>query len=128
MTSDGTRTLEWDARNQLVAVNVGTHRSEFTYDGLQRRSRRVRTVDDTIITYERSISCAMRVCAVREAGAQDRFLLFAGEATQARRSYYVHDHVDRPQASTDVSGLVTSPSIRTSKRTISARHWRTVPE
>jgi YD repeat-containing protein len=37
LTSDGTRTLEWDARNQLVAVEVGTHRSEFTYDGLQRR-------------------------------------------------------------------------------------------
>jgi YD repeat-containing protein len=36
LASDGTRTFEWDARNQLVAVNVGTHRSEFTYDGQQR--------------------------------------------------------------------------------------------
>jgi YD repeat-containing protein len=25
LTSDGTRTFEWDARNQLVAVEVGTH-------------------------------------------------------------------------------------------------------
>jgi YD repeat-containing protein len=39
VTSDGTRTFEWDARNQLVAVNVGTHRSEFTYDGEQHRVR-----------------------------------------------------------------------------------------
>lgn len=39
LTSDGTRTFEWDARNQLVAINVGTHRSEFAYDGLQRRVR-----------------------------------------------------------------------------------------
>lgn len=41
MTSDGTRTFEWDARNQLVAVAVGAHRSEFTYDGLRRRVRMV---------------------------------------------------------------------------------------
>ena len=33
LTADGTRTFEWDARNQLVAVTVGTHRSEFAYDG-----------------------------------------------------------------------------------------------
>jgi YD repeat-containing protein len=41
LTADGTRTFEWDARNQLVAVTVGTHRSEFVYDGLQRRVRPV---------------------------------------------------------------------------------------
>ena len=29
LTFDGTRTLEWDARDQLVAVTVGTHRTEF---------------------------------------------------------------------------------------------------
>jgi YD repeat-containing protein len=28
-----------DARNQLVAVNVGTHRSEFNYDGERRPVR-----------------------------------------------------------------------------------------
>lgn len=39
LTSDGTRTFEWDVRNQLVAVNVGTHRSEFAYDGRQQRVR-----------------------------------------------------------------------------------------
>ncbi len=39
LTSDGSRTFEWDARNQLLAVNVGSHRSEFTYDGDRRRVR-----------------------------------------------------------------------------------------
>jgi RHS repeat-associated protein len=42
MTSDGSRTFEWDAENRLVAVIIGTHRSEFTYDG---QSRRVRIVE-----------------------------------------------------------------------------------
>ena len=39
LTSDGIRTFEWDALNQLAAVDVGTHRSEFTYDGDRRRVR-----------------------------------------------------------------------------------------
>jgi len=41
LTADGTRTFEWDARNQLVAVIVAAHRSEFTCDGFQRRARTV---------------------------------------------------------------------------------------
>ena len=31
LTADGTRTFEWDAEDRLVAVDIGTHRSEFTY-------------------------------------------------------------------------------------------------
>ena len=42
LTADGTRNFEWDARNQLVAVTVGTHRSEFTYDGMLRAVPRSR--------------------------------------------------------------------------------------
>jgi YD repeat-containing protein len=39
LTSDGGRTFEWDAEDQLVAINQGTHRSEFSYDGGHRRTR-----------------------------------------------------------------------------------------
>lgn len=41
LTAGGTRTFEWDAENRLVAVYIGTQRSEFTYDGEQRRVRMV---------------------------------------------------------------------------------------
>src|SRR2546430_8897388 len=37
LTSDGTRTFEWDSLNRLTAVTSGTHRSEFTYNGLSQR-------------------------------------------------------------------------------------------
>ena len=37
LTSDGTRTFEWDARDQLVAVVAGTRRTQFSYDGWRRR-------------------------------------------------------------------------------------------
>ncbi len=37
LLADGSRTYEWDAENHLTAINIGTHRSEFVYDGLGRR-------------------------------------------------------------------------------------------
>jgi len=58
MTSDGTRTFEWDARNQLVAVNVGAHRSEFTYDGRQRRVRELETEAGVIVSDSRFLQRA----------------------------------------------------------------------
>lgn len=41
LTSDGSPIVEWDARNQLVAVNAETRRVEFAYDGAGQRVRRV---------------------------------------------------------------------------------------
>ena len=38
LASDGTRTFEWDARNQLVAVINGTTRSEFDVPPLIRHA------------------------------------------------------------------------------------------
>jgi len=37
LLADGARTFEWDAENRMTAIDVGTHRSEFGYDGLGRR-------------------------------------------------------------------------------------------
>src|SRR5438876_12374859 len=37
LTSDGTRTFEWDPLNRLTAVTSSTHRSELTYNGLSQR-------------------------------------------------------------------------------------------
>ena len=39
MTSDGTRTYEWDAADRLAKITQGTHTVDFTYDGLGRRVR-----------------------------------------------------------------------------------------
>ena len=35
LTADGTRTFEWDGANRLVVINIGIHRSEFSYDGIR---------------------------------------------------------------------------------------------
>jgi len=52
MTSDGTRTFEWDAQDQLIAINQGTHRSEFSYDGVHRRARIVEKENGSIVSHQ----------------------------------------------------------------------------
>ncbi len=65
MTSDGTRTFEWDARNQLVGVNVGTHRSEFVYDGLRRRVREIEKENGVVQSDAKVIWCQTLICEER---------------------------------------------------------------
>lgn len=48
LTSDGARTFEWDAEDRLLAVNAGTHRSEFTYNGSGQRVRFVEKDNGTV--------------------------------------------------------------------------------
>jgi len=43
---------EWDARDQLVAINRGDHRSEFTYDGMRRRVR-IKEIENNITQSDR---------------------------------------------------------------------------
>lgn len=53
LSGDGTRTFEWDAQDQLIAINQGTHRSEFAYDGQQRRVRFVEKKNATVVSDQR---------------------------------------------------------------------------
>jgi YD repeat-containing protein len=69
LTSDGSRTLEWDARNQLVAITVATHRSEFTYDGEQRRVRIVEKEDSLVLSDSKVIWCQTDICEERASDA-----------------------------------------------------------
>jgi YD repeat-containing protein len=49
LTSNGTRTLEWDGPDRLTAVTTGTHCTEFTYDGLSGRARIVEKENGTTV-------------------------------------------------------------------------------
>ena len=50
LTSDSNRTFEWDAEDQLVAINQGSHRSAFSYDGAHRRSRIIEKENGTVVS------------------------------------------------------------------------------
>jgi RHS repeat-associated protein len=110
LTSDGTRSFEWDARNQLVAVTVGTHRSEFTYDGLQRRVRIRERLDGVIQSDQSVIWCEMHACEERDlfTGAVLRQLFGQGQLVSGGISLFVADHLGSIIASTNTSGVATS--------------------
>ncbi|HEU4691006.1 MAG TPA: RHS repeat-associated core domain-containing protein, partial [Vicinamibacterales bacterium] len=65
MLSDGTRTFDWDAKNRLIAVTGGAERTEFTYDGLDRRITTTHKTGGTVTSSSVSIWCGVERCESR---------------------------------------------------------------
>jgi RHS repeat-associated protein len=107
LTSDGTRTFEWDARNQLVAVTVGTHRSEFAFDGLGRRSRLQDIADGTPSPELRYVWCGFQLCEERAGDGSTRLRrLGSGEEANGDARFWITDHLGSIRAKT-AGGTVT---------------------
>lgn len=105
LTNDGQRSFEWDARNELTAVTVGTHRTEFSYDGRQRRVREIQkengvTQADTILVW-----CDNEICEERAAdGATVTRRSFSlGEQVAGLARFFLRDHLGSVVAITDNS-------------------------
>ena len=111
MTSDGTRTFEWDARNQLVAVNVGTHRTEFVYDGLQRRVREIEKENGVVQSDTHVLWCEIEICEERAADgtAVTRRSLRHGEQVGVQTRFFTVDHLGSVRE-------VTNPALTTQGR------------
>ncbi len=95
LTSDGTRTFEWDTRNQLLAVNVGTHRSEFTYDGEQHRVRIVEKENGVTQSDTKVVWCDNEICEERAADGTTvtRRALSLGEQMAGVSRFFTPDHL-----------------------------------
>ena len=108
LTSDETRTFEWDAENRLVAVNIGTHRSEFSYDGLDRRVRIFEkengaTARDAQLIWDGTAIAEERLST----GEVTRF--FAdGESHNGIARYLTRDHLGSIREVTDAAGTVVT--------------------
>ena len=105
LTADGTRTFEWDARNQLVAVTVGTHRSELTYDGLQRRVRIVEKENGVTQSDTNVVWCEKQICEERAAdGVTVTRRAFAqGEQIAGTARFFATDHLGSVTEVTDAT-------------------------
>jgi RHS repeat-associated protein len=108
LTSDGTRTFEWDARNQLVAVNVGTHRSEFTYDGQQRRVRVVEKESGVTQSDTRVMWCDKEICEERAADGTTvtRRAFERGEQVAGAARFFAADHLGSITEVSDTSATL----------------------
>jgi RHS repeat-associated protein len=108
LTSDGIHTYEWNARNQLAAIDGGTSRSEFTYDGLRRRVRVVEKENGTVQLETTVVWCEEEICEVRAADGivvTKRAFLF-GEQQSGDARLFVSDHLGSVTEVTDSSSTL----------------------
>ncbi len=106
-----TRTNEWDARDRLVAVNIGNERTEFTYDGLGRRVIIRKLVNGTEVSFRRFVWAGTRICEERDAsGAVTKRYFPQGMKVETGPSagtyYYSRDHLGSVRELTDSGGNV----------------------
>jgi RHS repeat-associated protein len=106
LLSDGSRTFEWDARNQLVAVNMGTHRTEYAYDFDHRRVRVVEKVSGVAQADTRMLWCGTDICEERStsSGVVTRRLFDRGESSGSGVLFYSKDHLGSVRDVLDGSG------------------------
>jgi RHS repeat-associated protein len=103
MTGDGTRTFEWDAENRILAVNNGTHRSEFTYDGLSRRVRIIEKDNSVTTSDVRFVWCELELCEERDSTGATVNKRFYDQGMQEGTDsfYYTRDHLGSLREMTD---------------------------
>ena len=105
-------TYSWDADQRLVAVDQGTNRSEFSYDGLGRRVRIVEKQNGVIVEDRSFLWCGMMLCEERDAtGAvvEKRYFdqgVQAVTGPSAGDYFYALDHLGSVREMTDVSGSI----------------------
>jgi len=108
LTGDGVRTFEWDAEKRLFAVNTGANRSEFTYDGRNRRVRIVEKQSGNVTSNKRFLWCGNELCEERDAtgAAVTRRFFRHGFVEAGSPFFYTIDHLGSVREVTDSSGAV----------------------
>jgi RHS repeat-associated protein len=104
-------TYEWDAEKRLTAVNLGTRRSEFSYDGNGHRVRIVEKTNGVVAGGNCYLWADSRICEVRDlTGSNTLRRLFAqGEqlvGTTSSNCFYTTDHINSVRELTDARGNV----------------------
>jgi RHS repeat-associated protein len=105
--ADGALTFEWDARDRMVAINRGAHRTEFQYDGRSRRATRVEKESGLIVSGIAYVWSDTTLVEERALGtnAVSRRLESAG-VEQGVPFFYAKDHLGSPHELVDGFGVV----------------------
>jgi RHS repeat-associated protein len=108
LTSDGTRTYEWDGADRLVAINQGTRRSEFTYDGEGKRVRIVEKDGTVVLSDQRYVWCHSLLCEERDSSGAAVTKRFFGLGVEegANKYFYTLDHLTSVREMTDSTGAL----------------------
>ena len=107
-------TYEWDAEKRLTAINQGTNRSEFSYDGVGRRSRIVEKINGVVQSDNYYVWCGTELCELRDTSGANvlRKLFPQGElllgANVSTNYFYTRDHLGSVREAIDVNGLLAT--------------------
>jgi RHS repeat-associated protein len=99
--------IEWDAENRLLAINQGTLRSEFSYDGMGRRTKLLEKNGGIVVDDKRFVWCEIMVCEERNAaGAITKRFQTNGMLDGGTAYFYVRDHLGSVAELTDSTNIV----------------------
>jgi RHS repeat-associated protein len=107
---NATRTYEWDAENRLLAVNQGTLRSEFSFNGGGRRIRIVEKDGGVSTADRRFLWCGSDICQERDSSGSvvRREFFDAGMKEDLAAFYYTLDQQWNVREMVDASGTVVA--------------------
>jgi RHS repeat-associated protein len=108
LISDGTRTFEWDGANRLTAINQGTHRSEFAYDGWSHRVRIVEKNNGVVTSDRRLLWCGTTICEERDSSGANVTRRFFDQGVQESGTafFYSKDHLESIRELSDAAGTL----------------------
>jgi RHS repeat-associated protein len=107
LSADGARTFEWDPRNRLSAVSTGSHRSEFTYNGLNQRVTIVEKDNGAVTSTKNLLWNGTEICEERDTG-NNVTKRYYGQGMQVGSTnyFYTRDHLGSIREVSDSAGMV----------------------
>jgi RHS repeat-associated protein len=107
LVDDGSKAYEWDAANRCVAINQGTHRTEFSYDGFSREAQRTEKENGAVVSTKQFIWCGLERCEERDANdSVTKRFYWQGEQIDGSAYFYSRDHLGSIRELTDEDGVV----------------------
>ncbi|MDB5047815.1 MAG: hypothetical protein JWO30_886 [Fibrobacteres bacterium] len=110
LTDDGMRTYEWDAENRLTAIVNGGLRSEFFYDGLNRRVEIIEKSSGTVISKKKYLWTGNLIAEERDSTGGTILQRYFGYGVKIGTSkyFYTKDHLGSILEMTDSLGSVVA--------------------
>ncbi len=105
-------TYEWDGAHRLAAVNRGTHRTEFGYDGMGRRVRTIEKENGVVTSDQRQVWLGLELAEDRDTATGQTMKRFFPQGEQIASGpasgayYYTRDHLGSIRELTDATGTV----------------------
>ena len=108
---------EWDAENRLVAISNATGRVEFSYDGLDRRTRiTVKNAANVVTSDRRYLWCGTQICEERDASGVIVLKRYSSHGVQNVAApelpvgsyFYTRDHLGSVRELTSAAGVASA--------------------